>query len=93
MARLDRSAETLRPASLWPALVRFCLGVVSLGATIYLGVEVYACSILREFGDHAKILGLRVPYSLLIPVLAVLCLLAAFVTVYVFFFPAQSPEI
>jgi hypothetical protein len=91
VSRLDHTDQFQLDATIgWLGLFRFCLGLVSLGAPIYLGCVVYLYSILRDFGDNAKILGVRVPYSIMIPLLAVLCLLSAFVAVYVFFFPTQS---
>jgi len=100
MARLDRSDQIHLEAE--PALrgwARFCLGILSLAAAICLGFGAYACVVGRNFaralagrGDKAQILGITLPFPIMMTLLVVLCLLSAFAAVYALFFPTQSTE-
>ena len=76
---------------------RFCLGMVSLGATICFGYGAFLCWFGRHFalalggrGDTSEILGVTLPYPIMMSLLVVMCVLCAFVAVYALFFPTQS---
>jgi len=98
MTRLDRSDQIHLEAE--PALrgwVRYCLGILSLGAAICLGFSAYACLFARDFaralggrGDMSKFLGITLPFPIMMTLLVVLCLLSAFAAVYALFFPTPS---
>lgn len=98
MARLHHFDQIHLEAE--PALrgwVRFCLGIFSLGAAICLGFGAYACLVARDIarafggrGDKAQILGITLPFPILMTLLVVLCLLSAFAAIYALFFPTQS---
>jgi len=98
MARLDRFDQIRLEAE--PALrgwVRFCLGILSLGAAICFGFGAYACLFARDFaralggrGDKSQILGITLPFPMMMTLLVVLFLLSAFAAVYALFFPTQS---
>ena len=98
MAQPDRTDKILDDAGqFWRGLVRFCLGMMSLAAAICLGFGAYACVIGRDIarafggrGDKAEILGVSLPYSIMMTLLVGLCVLSAFAAVYTFFFPTQS---
>jgi Tripartite ATP-independent periplasmic transporters, DctQ component len=76
---------------------RFCLGMVSLGVTICFGYGACLCWFGRDFaralggrGDTSEILGVTLPYPIMMTLLVVMCVLCAFVAVYALFFPTQS---
>lgn len=78
-------------------VLRFCLGVMSLGAAIYLGCTAYGCWAVRGIlracggsGDKAEFLGVTWSYPRGMTLLVVLFLIFAFAAIYAFFFPAQS---
>jgi len=77
--------------------MRFCLGMVTLAASICLGFGAYVCLVGHNFdrgfggtGDKAELLGITLPYPIMITLLVVLCLISAFTAVYAFFFRSQS---
>jgi hypothetical protein len=100
MARLDRSDKiALETEPLLRSWVRYSVGILSLGVAIFQGIFAYGCLLTREIAravagphaaDKAQILGITFPFPLLMTLLVVLCLLSAFIAVYVLFFPAQS---
>jgi hypothetical protein len=77
--------------------MRFCLGMVTLAAAICLGFAAYACllghNLARGFGgtgDKAELLGITLPYPVMMTLLVVLCLLSMLAAVCAFFFPSLS---
>jgi hypothetical protein len=79
--------------------MRFCLGMVSLAAFICFAYGAYLClfehNFLRGFGgtgNKSELLGVTLPYPIMMSLLVVLCLISAFTAVYAFFFP-PSPSI
>jgi len=77
--------------------MRFCLGMVTLAASICLGFGAYVCLVGHNFargfggtGDKAELLGITLPYPIMMTLLVVLCLLSAFAAIYALFFPTQS---
>ena len=98
MAELNRTDKILvETGQFWRGLVRFCLGMMSLVAAICLGFGAYACVVGRDIarafggrGDKAEILGISLPYSIMMTLLLGLCVLSALAAVYTFFFPTQS---
>jgi ABC-type branched-subunit amino acid transport system permease subunit len=99
MARLDNSDQIhLEAEPVLRGWVRYCLGILSLAAAICLGFGAYACFVARDIaraiggrGDKAHILGITLPFPIMVTLLVVLCLLSAFAAVYALFFPTQSP--
>src|SRR5258705_11104146 len=98
MARLNHLDQIHLEAE--PALrgwARFCLGILSLAAAVCLGFGAYACVVGRNFaralggpGDKAQILGITLPFPIMMTLLGALCLLSAFAAGYALFFPPQS---
>jgi hypothetical protein len=77
-------------------MARFCLGMLSLGAALYLGLAAYGCSFNHSLalalggGPKAHVYGVTMPYPIAMTLLLVLCLTFAFAAVYALFFPTHS---
>ncbi len=85
------------PTNLEGGQARFCIGMLSFGAAICLGLGAYGCYInhsiaraLGGWGDKANVLGVILPYPIALTFLAVLCVFSALVAVYALFFPESS---
>ena len=77
-------------------MARFCLGMLSLGAALYLGLAAYGCwfnhglaRAVAGLGQKAPIFGVTLPYPFAMTLLIVLCLTFAFAAVYALFFPTH----
>jgi len=98
MVRLDRTEQSyLEVDQGWHGLVRFCFGMMSFAAAICLGFCAYSCWLTRDIaralgghGDKSKILGVTLPFPIMMTLLVIFGLVFAFAAVFAFFFPAQS---
>jgi len=68
--------------------MRFCLGILSFAAAICVGFGAYVClvghNLDRGFGgtgDKAELLGITLPYPIMMTLLLVLCLLSVLAVV------------
>jgi len=77
-------------------MARFCLGMLSLGAALYLGLAAYGTwfnhGLLNPSGPSQKadILGVTLQYPIAMTLLVILSLTFAFAAVYALFFPTRS---
>ena len=76
--------------------MRVCLGMVCLAASICLGFGAYVCLFnhnlaraLGGTGDKAGLLGITLPYPIMMTLLVVLGLLSAFAAIFALFFPPE----
>jgi hypothetical protein len=77
--------------------MRFCLGMVCLAVCICLGFGAYVCLVYHNLarglggtGDKVGLLGITLPYPIMMTLLVVLGLLSACAAVCAFFFPPRS---
>jgi hypothetical protein len=77
-------------------MLRFCLGVMSLGIALFLGGQAYWCHELRDIfracggsGNTSEVFGLVLPYPIAISLLVALSLIFAFGAIFALLFPAE----
>ena len=77
-------------------ILRFCLGLTSLGATLCLGWTAGRCwtvwGIARALGggDKAELLGITLPFPIWMTLLGGVTLIFAFGAIYALFFASHS---